>query len=72
MLRRTIIPRTHGSRPWCETLSYEILAQLGAGGMGWKNLLTLYPDYERKEAVQQLIAEAKQHGRTVVFKGPKS
>lgn len=44
-----------------------------AGGAiaAWEKLLSLYPDYERKAVVQQLIAEAKQHGRTVVANGPK-
>jgi cytochrome c-type biogenesis protein CcmH/NrfG len=38
----------------------------------WEKLLSLYPNYERKAAVQQLIAEAKQHGRTVVANAPKA
>ncbi len=38
----------------------------------WQKLLTLYPDYERKAVVEQLIAEAKQHGRTSVASVPKS
>jgi len=37
----------------------------------WDKLLALYPNYERKAVVQQLIAEAKQHGRAVVAKGPR-
>jgi len=37
----------------------------------WEKLLNLYPNYERKAVVQQLIAEAKQHGRTVVANAPR-
>ena len=38
----------------------------------WEKLLALYPNYDRKAVVEQLIAEAKQHGRATVANAPKS
>jgi cytochrome c-type biogenesis protein CcmH/NrfG len=38
----------------------------------WQKLLSLYPNYERKAAVQQLIVEAKQQGRTTAAYAPKN
>jgi len=38
----------------------------------WEKLLRLYPTYERKAVVEQLIGEAKQHSRTVAASQPKS